>query len=175
MKLNINDIKKILPHREPFLFIDEVVELEEGKRAVAIKNITGKEDFFKGHFPGKPVMPGVLIIEAMAQTAIILANSILPENEDKKYIYYLGKSTARFLKPVLPICQLKLTATPLKIIGESGIVKTEAFVGNEIVARGEISFGRKETTKTPNTAKTLNNHKNAKWPQKRKMAAKTQN
>ena len=143
MKLNLEDIKQILPHREPFLFIDKVVELEKGKKVVAIKEITGKEDFFKGHFAGKPVMPGVLIIEAMAQTAIVLADSILP-NDDKRYIYYLGRSNARFLKPVLPGSQLKLTAIPLKIISGFGIVKTEAFVGNEIVARGEISFARKE-------------------------------
>lgn len=144
MELNIEDIKQILPHREPFLFIDKVVEFEKGKKAVAVKNITGQEDFFKGHFPGKPIMPGVLIIEAMAQTAVVLARSILHEQEDKKYIYYLGKVTARFLKPVLPETQLKLVATPLKIMSESGIVKTEAFVEDKIVAKGEIAFGRKE-------------------------------
>ena len=143
MELNIEDIKQILPHREPFLFIDKVVEFEKGKKAVAVKNITGQEDFFKGHFPGKPIMPGVLIIEAMAQTAVVLARSILYEQEDKKYIYYLGKVTARFLKPVLPEAQLKLVATPLKIMSEAGIVKTEAFVGDKVVAKAEIAFGRK--------------------------------
>ncbi len=144
MELNANDIKKILPHREPFLFIDKVVELEEGKRAVAVKNITGKEDFFKGHFPGNPIMPGVLIIEAMAQAAVLLAGSVLPKEENKKYIYYLAKSTVRFMKPVLPPAELKLTVTPLKIIGQSGIVNAQASVGNDVVAKGEISFGRRE-------------------------------
>jgi len=144
MELNTQDVKQILPHREPFLFIDKVVELEKGKKAVAVKNITGQEDFFKGHFPGKPIMPGVLIIEAMAQTAVVLASSILHEEGDKKYIYYLGKVTARFLKPVLPEAQLKLVAIPLKIMSESGIVKTEAFVEDKIVVKGEIVFGRKE-------------------------------
>ena len=144
MELNIEDIKQILPHREPFLFIDKVIELEEGKRVVAVKNITGKEDFFKGHFPVKPIMPGVLIIEAMAQASVVLANSMLPQEKGKKYIYYLGKANTRFLKPVLPETQLKLVATPLKIISNSGMVKTEAFVGDELVAKGEISFGRRE-------------------------------
>ena len=144
MKLNIEDIKQILPQREPFLFIDEVFELEEGRRVVAIKNITGKEDFFKGHFPGNPIMPGVLIIEAMAQAAIILASTILPKEEGKKYIYYLAKSNVRFLKPVFPKAKLKLVVKPLKIISGAGFVKTEAYIEDEIVARGEISFGRKE-------------------------------
>lgn len=144
MELTIDDIKKILPHREPFLFIDKVIEFKEGKKVVAIKNITGKEDFFKGHFPGKPIMPGVLIIEAMAQTAVVLASSILSQEKNKNYIYYLGKTNIRFLKPVLPGMQLRLVVTPLKIITNSGIVKTEAFVGDNIVAKGEISFGRKE-------------------------------
>jgi 3-hydroxyacyl-[acyl-carrier-protein] dehydratase len=96
MELNLEDIKKILPHREPFLFIDKVVELEKGKKVVAIKNITGKEDYFKGHFPGKPIMPGVLIAEAMAQAAVVLADSVFPKEKNKRYIYYLGRANIRF-------------------------------------------------------------------------------
>jgi len=144
MELNRDNIKQILPHREPFLFIDKVIELEDGKKAVAIKNITGDEDFFKGHFPGKPIMPGVLIIEAMAQTAVILGNTMLSKEESKKYIYYLSRANVRFLKPVLPGDELKLEATPLKVISNAGIVRTEAVVKGKIVARGEIGFGRKE-------------------------------
>jgi 3-hydroxyacyl-[acyl-carrier-protein] dehydratase len=143
MELNLEDIKKILPHREPFLFIDKVVELEKGKKVVAIKNITGKEDYFKGHFPGKPIMPGVLIAEAMAQAAVVLADSVFPKEKNKRYIYYLGRANIRFLKPVIPQASIRVTAIPLKLISELGIVKTEAYVNEDVVARGEISFGRR--------------------------------
>lgn len=144
MQLNADAIKQILLHREPFLFIDRVLELEEGKRAVAVKDITGEEDFFKGHFPGMPIMPGVLITEAMAQTAVILADTVIHKKKGKKYIYYLGKVNIRFKKPVLPPSRLKLVAAPLKIMSESGMVRTEAYVGDEEVAKGEISFARRE-------------------------------
>jgi len=106
--LDINEIMKILPHRYPFLLVDRIVELETGKRIVGIKNVTVNEPFFSGHFPGYPVMPGVLIIEAMAQVAAILAYVSSDESVRSKVTYFVGIDNARFRKPVVPGDQLRL-------------------------------------------------------------------
>jgi len=147
MKFDLEKIKSILPQREPFLFIDEVISVEGGQKVVAAKKITGKEDFFKGHFPGKPIMPGVLIIEAMAQASIMLYYACKPEIAEKHPTYYLGKSTAEFIAPVFPGDTLILEANKLKIIDNAGVVETLAKVGDRIVAKATLVFGIKQDEK----------------------------
>ncbi len=107
MILDTNGIQKILPHRYPFLMVDAILEMEPRKRIVGVKNVTINEDYFAGHFPGKPVMPGVLIIEAMAQTGGLLLLQEVPERE-KKLLYFVAIDEARFRRPVVPGEQLRL-------------------------------------------------------------------
>ena len=142
--LNIEEIQKILPQRPPFLMLDRVLELEPGKKVVAIKNITVNEEFFNGHFPGKPILPGVLIIEAMAQAAILLFYKEGAAVTDKKMAYYLGAVKVKFLNPVSPGDQLKITIEPIKLLSGQGLVSALAQAGDKEVARGEISFSVKE-------------------------------
>ena len=108
--LDIIAIQRILPHRYPFLLIDGVMEIERGKRLVAIKNVTFNEDYFQGHFPGRPIMPGVLIIEAMAQAGGVLMLHEVPDRE-KKLLYFVAIDDARFRRPVVPGDQLRLEVT----------------------------------------------------------------
>jgi 3-hydroxyacyl-[acyl-carrier-protein] dehydratase len=106
--LDVNEIMKILPHRPPFLLVDRVTEVEPGTRLAAYKNVTMNEPFFPGHFPGHPVMPGVLIVEALAQAACILAILSSDESVRSKVTYFVGIENAKFRKPVFPGDQLKL-------------------------------------------------------------------
>jgi len=137
--LNVQQIEKLLPHRYPFLLVDRVIELEQGKRIVALKCVTMNEPFFTGHFPGTPVMPGVLIIEALAQTAAILALSGMTEEERKgKVTYFMGIDAARFRKPVVPGDRLELWVEVVKAKGPVVKVKGEAKVDGQVVAEAEI-------------------------------------
>lgn len=133
-----NDIEKILPHRYPFLLIDKVLEMEAGISAKAIKNVTVNEYFFQGHFPGNHVMPGVLIVEALAQTG---AFAILSLEENKgKTVYFGGIKKMRFRKKVVPGDTLVLETKITKSIGGIGFGQAIAYVDNEIAAEGELTF-----------------------------------
>jgi 3-hydroxyacyl-[acyl-carrier-protein] dehydratase len=133
----VNEIQKIIPHRYPFLLVDSIVELEPSKRIVGIKNVTFNEPFFAGHFPGSPVMPGVLIVESMAQVAAVL---VLREVKDrgKKLVYFMGIDRARFRQPVVPGDQLKIIIEVLMLRPRHGKLKGEAFVRDKLVAEAEI-------------------------------------
>ncbi len=143
MELDIKEIQKILPQTYPFLLIDRIVEFEPKKRIVSLKNVSFNEYFFAGHFPGMPVMPGVLIIEAMGQTAIVFFAKSYPAELQSGTLYYLGKVEAKFMQPVFPGDQLKIEVKPLKILAMMGIVEATASVGDKIVAKAELIFAAK--------------------------------
>ena len=138
MLLDINDIQKIIPHRYPFLLVDYVEEMEPGVRAVGYKNVTMNEPFFQGHFPQQPVMPGVLIIEALAQVGAIAVLS-LPENKGK-LAFFGGIKNAKFRKQVIPGDRLRLETEIIKCKGPMGIGKAVATVDGKLAAEAEISF-----------------------------------
>lgn len=138
LPMDINAIMKILPHRYPFLMVDRIVELEHGKRCVGIKNVTVNEPFFPGHFPGHPVMPGVLIIEAMAQVAGIMAYLASDETTKKKVSYFMAIDNAKFRKPVMPGDQLRIEiVTTMNRRGIWG-VDGKAFVDGKLVTEASL-------------------------------------
>ena len=143
MRLEISDIQKIIPHRFPFIMIDRVLECRPYERLVAIKNVSVNEHFFNGHFPDEKVMPGVLIIEAMAQAGCIYF--YYSKNlQGKNLIYYLAKTEARFYHPVVPGDQLVIEVSTVKLLAKAGFVKCRALVGEKLMAEAEIGFGIKE-------------------------------
>ena len=146
--MEIGEIKEYLPHRYPFLLVDRVLELEPDKRIVAIKNVTINEPFFQGHFPHYPVMPGVLIVEAMAQAAAILSFKSLGTKRDENTVVYLaGVDGARFKRPVVPGDTLILEAE--KLLEKRGLIKysVRAKVGNQLACEAELLCTQRTITK----------------------------
>ncbi|MDD5561613.1 MAG: bifunctional UDP-3-O-[3-hydroxymyristoyl] N-acetylglucosamine deacetylase/3-hydroxyacyl-ACP dehydratase [Candidatus Omnitrophica bacterium] len=134
--LDVNEIMKIIPHREPFLFVDRVTHLEKGKRAVGVKNVTINDYFFKGHFPGRPVMPGVIIVEAMAQVGGVM---MLASEENKgKLAFFLSIDNVKFRKPVVPGDQLVLEVEAIKVKSKTGQVRGRALVDGKVVAEADF-------------------------------------
>ena len=136
--LNNIDIQKILPHRYPILLVDKVLELEEGKRAVGIKNVTANEPFFQGHFPGNPIMPGVLITESLAQVGSVMLLS-MPENKGKLGVF-TGINNFKFRRQVAPGDTLRLETELVMYRHGMGKANVKATVDGQIAAAGEISF-----------------------------------
>ena len=135
--MEIGAILDILPHRYPFLLVDRILEIEKGKRAVGLKNVTVNEPFFQGHFPGRPIMPGVLILEAMAQVGgILLLHDI--ENRHEKLIYFTGIEQAKFRRPVVPGDQLRLDVEILKLRSWTCKLRASATVEGQLAAEAEI-------------------------------------
>ena len=136
--IQINEIMELLPHGYPFLLVDRIVEMEIGKRIVGIKNVTFNEPFFQGHFPGQPIMPGVLIVEAMAQTAGVLAFKSMPEEFKKKVVYFMSIDKVRFRRPVQPGDQVRMEMVVSKrrksIWGFTG----KAYVEDQLAAEAEL-------------------------------------
>ena len=141
MKLPLlyEDIEKILPHRYPFLFVDRITELEIGKRVVGLKNVSINEPFFQGHFPGNPVMPGVLIIEAMAQVGGVLARLSVPGALEKEgSIYFMSIDKVKFRKPVVPGDQIRFELVPLRTGSRVWKMAGKAFVKDDLVTEAEL-------------------------------------
>jgi beta-hydroxyacyl-ACP dehydratase FabZ len=137
VKFGSDEIRKILPHREPFLLVDEVLELEENKRIVAVKHVLASEPYFAGHFPGAPVMPGVLIVEAMAQAGALLLLREVPDRESK-LVFFAGIDRARFRQPVFPGDDLRLELTVLSRRVNIAKMDGKAYVGDKLVAEAQL-------------------------------------
>lgn len=145
MQLDFEEIKKLIPQRFPFIMIDRIIEMEPGKKAVSVKNVSGNDIFFLGHFPEKAIMPGATIIEAMAQTAIILfAADKNDEERGKKPIYYFGSVKARFFHPVVPGDQLKITVINVKTLPSGAYISAEASVEDKKVSEADLVFSVKD-------------------------------
>ena len=135
--LDFDEIRRILPQAYPFILLDRVDELTAGERIVAIKNISGNEWIFPGHFPQKAVYPGVLLVESMAQASILMMKAARP---DAQGTFLIAGAKSRFLRPVVPGDQVRFVCEAQKIISTGGIVEGKAMVGDELVAKAELTF-----------------------------------
>jgi 3-hydroxyacyl-[acyl-carrier-protein] dehydratase len=137
MLMDVVEIQKLLPHRYPFLMVDSILEVERLKRIVGIKNVTMNEYYFQGHFPGKPVMPGVLILEAIAQTGGLLLLLDIPDR-DNKLLYFVAVDGARFRRPVVPGDQLRIEVNVLAWRGDFCKLEGRATVDGQLAAEGTV-------------------------------------
>jgi len=143
--MDISEIMQVLPHRYPFLLVDRIIELEPGKKAVGIKNVTVNEPHFTGHFPGKPIMPGVLMIEAMAQVG---ACALFSEEKYKGQLGVLaGVDNFRFKRQAVPGDTLIITTEVIKLKSSFGWFKGEIRIQNDLVCRGELMFGMEKSSR----------------------------
>ncbi|MFC0187027.1 3-hydroxyacyl-ACP dehydratase FabZ [Fictibacillus aquaticus] len=139
--LNIDQIKEIIPHRYPFLLVDRILEVEDAQRAVGIKNVSANEEFFNGHFPEYPVMPGVLIVEALAQVGAV---AMLKKEENRgRLAFFAGIDNCRFKRQVIPGDQLRLEVEMTRVRGSIGKGKAVATVDGELACECEITFALK--------------------------------
>jgi len=150
--MDVRDILGVLPHRYPFLLVDRILELEPGQRAVGIKNVTVNEPQFTGHWPGNPVMPGVLLLEAMAQVGGIMLLTML-DDADRENVtaMIVGIDKVRFRRPVLPGDQVKMEAVMQRRKGNMGRIYITAHVGDELACDGEFSFALVEDERLQRT------------------------
>jgi len=141
-QLDFEQIKEIIPQRFPFLMLDRVIEIEPGVRVVGLKNLTGNEWFYQGHFPRKAITPGAMICEAIAQTGIVFFHLSRPGHEDVTYL--MGSLKIRFLEPVWPGDQLRIEVMPIKVIANAGILNATVTVEDRVVTKGEFALAAKE-------------------------------
>ena len=142
-RLDINQIKSVIPHRYPFLLVDKIEELEPGEKVIGIKNVTINEEFFQGHYPGHPIMPGVLIVESMAQISGFLMYHTVEKAEDK-IPFFAGIDKAKFRKPVKPGDRLKVKAEVIRSRNRIAKIAAEAYVEDQLVAEAELMFAIQE-------------------------------
>lgn len=139
ISLDINQIMNIIPHRYPFLLVDRIEELVPGERVVGLKNVTINEPFFAGHFPQAPVMPGVLILEAIAQVGAVLVLKDLPDRT-QKLVYFVAIESAKFRRPVLPGDQLRIEVTVESMRSKFGKMRGEASVDGKLAAEAQVTY-----------------------------------
>lgn len=138
--MEVEKILELLPHRYPFLLVDRVLEVQGTQKIVGLKNVTFNEPFFQGHFPGHPVMPGVLIVEAMAQTGGLLLMEQIPDRASK-VVYFMSLDNVKFRKPVVPGDQLRMEVEMLQFRGKIAKMKGTAFVDGKVAAEAEMMAG----------------------------------
>ena len=138
-RMEASDIMKLLPHRYPFLLVDRIVDMDGDRSAIGIKNVTANEPYFQGHFPGNPVMPGVLLIEGMAQTAGALCMRFIDEFEEPPLVYFMAIDKARFRRPVIPGDTVHYHVEKMRSRGRVWRFKAKAIVDGNLVAEAEVS------------------------------------